>query len=102
MLPPDVSSSGHSQVCQLLTSSLHPPTSVDQSYTPQLLPSPAHPSAHAYSQVSEPALILVSPTGDGPFWPSIFLRLAGGDKFTPPTLPPSLNPLHFRLSTHSL
>jgi hypothetical protein len=37
--------------------------------------------------VSEPALILVSPTGQVRFWPSIFLGLAGGDKFTATTLP---------------
>ena len=37
--------------------------------------------------MSEPALILVSPTGQVRFWPSIFLGLAGGDKFTAATLP---------------
>lgn len=46
---------------------------------------------HAHSQISEPALILVSPTGQVRFWPSIFLGLAGGDKFTAATLPFQLN-----------
>jgi len=66
-----------------------PPTSQGQLYPPQviLLPSLAHPSVHAHSQISEPALILVSPTGQVRFWPSIFLGLAGGDKFTAATLP---------------
>jgi len=66
-----------------------PPTSETQRNPPQviLLPSPANPSVYAHSQISEPALILVSPTGKVRFWPSIFLGLAGGDKFTAVTLP---------------